>query len=541
MGGLTRRRVLKSGAAFAGGGMLTALSPDLVRGVTDLLISGQQSPNLSGTRTVANFAAGSGPQELGIQNLAGMEAQGPNAIAARTDGSLAILDTVNRRIAIVRGNRIQRTISLPAGGYPSDLQEAGGQLYVLDAGDNQVIEVSDNSRRSWALAAQSRGRTSGLSDAGAGALGVTEDDTASYRLAEGHASRAPGYLTAAGDRVHIEYEYPTINRHRANAYVGSTRVPVETQSFLGSVSVAGVDAAGRTYLLSSELIRGQTGIEVDLVLRRVERGGSVSALARVPVRNRWFNPTRAVTVTPSGHAFAIFPERGGTLLLELEWQPRLAALAAPLVLPTSKFEALAYNNINVCRQDAKNTADTYYAHAWYCYQANYDLCTQNIGGTNYTSQRPNYITGLGWYGYVPYAWNGWRTVAEFDSDMAASKSAGHTRTTPIGGMSCASGVDCSGFIQRCWGISDTKYNDTGLTAWCSNIADFDVQNPPPWMHLGDMYRWPGVHVRMHDNYNGPFTGVYCYESIGDPGRVNWTFYPWSAFNGAQWCIGAFGC
>jgi hypothetical protein len=46
MPGFTQRNVLKSGAALAGGGVFTALSPDFVRGATDLLILAQQGPNL---------------------------------------------------------------------------------------------------------------------------------------------------------------------------------------------------------------------------------------------------------------------------------------------------------------------------------------------------------------------------------------------------------------------------------------------------------------------------------------------------------------
>lgn len=534
MPGTTRRRILKSGVALAGGGMLTALSPEFVRGVSDLVILGQQNPDLSGTRTIANFLAGSGPQELGIQSAALMEPQGPNAIAARADGSLAILDTVNRRIAIVRGDRTQRTISLPTTVYPADLQESGGRLYVLDSGGNQIIEVDDYIVRSQRLPAQSFGRTSGLVDAGNGTIGVVEEDAASYRLTDGRTALAPGYPVGGGEIVRIEYEHSTLARRRASVFLGSTKVPVATRGFLGSVTVAGADAAGRVYLLISELIRGQIGNEVDLVLQRIERNGSVSAITRVPVRNRWYNPTRAVTIASSGQAFAIFPTRSGTILLELSWVPQISALAAPFILDAPKFEALAVNPIGVCRQAAWDTANTYYSHAWYCSQANYDLCTQS----GYTSQRPAFITGLGWYGWVPYDWGGWVTVAGFDSDMAANKTAGNTSLAVV---ACSSGVDCSGFIQRCWGINNAKYNDTGLLSWCTNVAVLDQYNPPPWMQRSDMYRLPGQHVRMHDQYQAQSTGVYVFEAAGDPGRVGWGYYSWAQLNGYEWCLGSFSC
>jgi hypothetical protein len=526
----TRRNVLKSGAALAGGGVFTALSPEFVRGVTDLLILGQQRPDLSGTQTIAQFPAGAGPQELGIKNLELMEPQGPNAIAARADGSLAILDTVNRRVAITRGSNIERTISLAGTIYPTDLQEAGGRLYVLDGGSNQILEVDDSTIRTIPLPAASFGRTSGLMDAGNGVIAVIEEGLSYYRVAAGRGTLAPGFPLPSGEVVEVEYEHPSNAKRKANIELGSNEIKIKTNSFLGSVTVAGFDAAGRTYLLSSELIPGQTGNEVDLVVTRVERDGKVSDLARIPVRNRWFNPTRAVAIAPSGQAFAIYPQRSGTLLLELTWQSRLEPLAAALVLPALEFEARAANAITVCRSSAIDTANSYLNHGWNCSQANYNTCQG--------SQRPAFLTGPGFYTNIPYDWDGWQTLSEFDSDIAANKTAGNTSQVIL---FCTTGVDCSGFIQRCWNINDQKYNDTGLTNWCTTIALLDKDNPPPWMNPGDMYRLPLQHARMHDFYASGNTGVYVDEAPGDPGRTYFGYYSWAQLSGYQWCIANFSC
>jgi hypothetical protein len=245
MPGFTRRNVLKSGAALAGGGVLTALSPQFVRGVTDLLILGQQGPNLSGTQTIEQFSAGAGPQELGIQDRELMEPQGPNAIAARADGSLAILDTVNRRVAIVRGSSIERTISLPGAIYPTDLQEAGGRLFVLDGGGNQILEVDNSVIQRITLPAASYGRTSGLMDAGNGAVAVIEEGLSYYRVAAGRGSLAPGFPLPSGEVAEVEYEHPAKPKRKANIELGSKEVKIKSTNFLGSVTVAGVDAAGR--------------------------------------------------------------------------------------------------------------------------------------------------------------------------------------------------------------------------------------------------------------------------------------------------------
>lgn len=533
MSNLTRRRVLQSGAALAGGSLLTAISPDLVRGAAEALVLGQQRLDLSATRVVGEFAAGSGSQQLGIWDFPGVEPEGPNAVAAMRDGSVAILDTVNRRVAIVRGSRVQRTVGIPQAIYARDILEVGGHLFVLDRSGDQILRVDSSATVVGALVPHSGNAATFLLDAG-GTLGVVEQDAMSYRIAAGRASMAPGFITASGQGLHVDYERAQLRRF-ATAHIGPTAVPMQTRSILASVTPAGTDDSGRTYLLTAELIQGAVGLDVDLVVHRVESDGYVSGQARVPVRGRWFNPARSVSISPTGQAIAIVPLKTRTLLLELEWQPQVAPLAAALVIPQGAFEALATNTIGVCRSTAISIANDYHSHSWYCTLSNYNQCSQN----GYTSQRPSYITGYNrYYATIPYNWGGWKTMSQFDTDMSNSKTAGNTSPNAV--LTCSSGVDCSGYVQQCWGITNQKYNDSGLTAWCFGGSSVDTVNGPTGMQSGDYYQLPGSHARLHDSYGLYNASAWVYESVGSPGCVQYVNYSWSSFSGYKYWFGNFG-
>lgn len=177
------------------------------------------------------------------------------------------------------------------------------------------------------------------------------------------------------------------------------------------------------------------------------------------------------------------------------------------------------------RTSALLTAQGYYMHDWVCNSYNYATC----GG----STRPGYITAPNnTYHEVPYQWGGYRSVSQFDGDMSANKTAGDVNTSHSW-QSCASGVDCSGFIQNCWGQTSQKYDDSDFITFCSEApSEYEL-----WE--ADMWRLPGTedhgaHVRLHRGYDYNYTGAYVYESSTSYGGRVWAaYYGWSGLTDYQ--------
>jgi hypothetical protein len=538
----TRRGVLKAASALGATSLFSTATPDLFRSGNALLTWAQTRANLQGTRTVAAFGGGSGPQQLGLRTAAGTMPDGANALAARRDGSVAVLDTLNRRIAIVRGSSITQLIPLANAIYPRDILESNGALYVLDAAGDQVLEISRTTVRSLPLPRESRRAASGLTIGSNGnRVAVVEEDAYSYGLDHGRGARVQSFPGGGTSRAQVTYGSKRLDRRNAAISLGSGGTAnIETSGPLGSAVPVGFDDSGNAYVLVAELVNTPgRGIGVDLTVRRFAPDGTALGRARVPVRGRSTNPTRVVTIAPNGDAFALFTEETVTLVVALEWQATLAALPPVLRLPEVGVAA-AVNDIPACRDATRNTAYyNYYDSQWYCAAAN--MSTSRPPGTNQCGGLfPTYITAPNYYYQYPYKWNGWANNAGFIASMNAGKQAGNYDAVI---RDCTDGLDCSGFVQRCWGISDQKYNDWQLADWfCTNKADIDPGNPPPWMQVGDAYDLRGGHIRMHDIYASLETGVYVYECAAANGERVWnTFYGWNSQNSYEWCIGNFHC
>ncbi len=115
---------------------------------------------------------------------------------------------------------------------------------------------------------------------------------------------------------------------------------------------------------------------------------------------------------------------------------------------------------------------------------------------------PPYLSGstAKTYESVSYNWGGFDSVAEFNNKIVKNKmKAGNVndKISPL--LSCAAGVDCSGYVSRAWGLTSK------LGTW--DIASNKITEEIDWsvMKPGDVYINPGVHValyRMKDDFFG---------------------------------------
>lgn len=94
------------------------------------------------------------------------------------------------------------------------------------------------------------------------------------------------------------------------------------------------------------------------------------------------------------------------------------------------------------------TAQSYWNSQWWCN-------SENIAPlAGYT--KPRFLTTTGWHYFVPYNWGGWDTFNQFIGKMVDGQRAGNINTSNV--FVNHGGVDCSGYVQRCWGISSHKHD-----------------------------------------------------------------------------------
>jgi hypothetical protein len=113
---------------------------------------------------------------------------------------------------------------------------------------------------------------------------------------------------------------------------------------------------------------------------------------------------------------------------------------------------------------------------------------------------PSWVT-VGSNTSMAYCWGGFSTPASFTAGLTHGLSAGDDDCTTNGDGSenCSLGVDCSGFVSRCWALT-TKYSTSTLPNISTAYSSATLVQP------GDIFNYAGSHVRLVEtNYaNGSY-------------------------------------
>ncbi|MCP5063324.1 MAG: C40 family peptidase, partial [Ignavibacteriae bacterium] len=117
---------------------------------------------------------------------------------------------------------------------------------------------------------------------------------------------------------------------------------------------------------------------------------------------------------------------------------------------------LGKTNSGVSRTEALRIADKYVLHQYIC-------SSSNLAPSNVTAPDGDVVRTPDWLmeginARIPYKWGGFNTIDQFDAGMLSGKYAGDIHTNGV--SSYAVGVDCSGYVSRCWNMdyhASTRY------------------------------------------------------------------------------------
>ena len=181
----------------------------------------------------------------------------------------------------------------------------------------------------------------------------------------------------------------------------------------------------------------------------------------------------------------------------------LSAATAILLVTTSTLGfAIPRSEVLVC-------AKSYANHPW-------RSGSSNLTASCSTAYKSIYSPGD--YVGLPYDWGGYMTLFEFDQQIAKGYGAGSYPDDGV--LSCTAGLDCSGFVSKCWAAG--HYSTSTMYKTSSEIAATEVLP-------GDVYNKAGYHVALYSNTLA--NGVpLLYESAGYNVHIN-TTGGWSYLSG----------
>jgi cell wall-associated NlpC family hydrolase len=311
---------------------------------------------------------------------------------------------------------------------------------------------------------------------------------------------------------------------------------------LGSFELAGVDRKGTMYLDLSLILQ-----EIPLKVRRevwmISPEGTITGKIHIPTHyfTRFSNDLR---VTETGNIYHMISSEDGIRVLKWTLDGKADRFFEG-VYPEKFQKYLHYNDsikpdngqkksfgkittlTTVTRSEALAIGDSYAVHEWSCTSANL------TGPSGVTASDGLLIITPSWIQpgdnvRVPYKWGGFSTLPDFDAGLLNGKYAGDRYTGKSSGSRDAVGVDCSGFVSRCW-----KLNTHYSTWMMSNTQPLITQPYNSWDDLkpGDAIHMVG-HVRLAvDNLAGGSILAVEAAGGGTDWRVNYRTYKYSQLEG----------
>ncbi len=163
----------------------------------------------------------------------------------------------------------------------------------------------------------------------------------------------------------------------------------------------------------------------------------------------------------------------------------------------------------ISRDEVMVRAKAYAYHPWTC-------TTANLTATCDSGYQSEYVPGD--YMGLPYDWGGYKTLFQFDQEIAQGHGAGSYPADGV--LSCTSGLDCSGYVSKCW---DAGHNTT------SSMNDISSIIAQASLLPGDALNTPGYHVVLFSHLLGTGEPV-LYEAVGYNTHIN-TNGGWSYVSG----------
>ncbi|MGC9057307.1 MAG: hypothetical protein ACP5J6_10700 [Candidatus Saccharicenans sp.] len=502
------------------------------------------------------FTLGWGDQENQVGILRTPERlYGPRSIEVdEKTGRILILDTENKRVSLFDfyGNPIHQVF---IDQRPDQvLLTKNETLLVLNCSENNIYEFNLNGRLlSRTSISFLKSPISGLSLTN-GFLDLEATDGNTYRFFRliNQKKETPANLkplrTIGKIKGNYRYLLEKNSAKKAWLKVFNTRNILKKEILitpeagnLETIELLGFDETNNIYLVIEESIN--PGWIIKRYLKKLDAGGNLLARTVLPYSNYAY-VFKDLKLTPSGKIYQMLPADNGLTILV--WASGTAGTAGsendihdslefffsrlnlteginkePIFVSTADKELSATNLSlqSIAPDDIIHRAEQY-AGLQFSVKANNITPAGGIycgGKTVETYVRtPGTCTG------VLYKWGGFSGITgvtsatdcgyNFVEGLNAGLYAGDINTATSFGSCCAVGVDCSGFISQCWGLS-SKASTSTLPSSAYKLYSND------FLESGDALDNPGSHAMLF--YRRETDGRFIvYESSGNDWKVS---------------------
>lgn len=318
-------------------------------------------------------------------------------------------------------------------------------------------------------------------------------------------------------------------RHGVSVHLSSLDSPVsfafEIQEDIAYADLIGVDARGNIALLV-EVYEQEVPLRIRRNILRLSPDGRILLRFTVPMV-KYLTTMKDFDLDAEGRIYQLLSDREGVTIVQ--WSTRSAHAPFTAELSSSLSEPIHFNDIVPVeeavtgfpemptavssRSLALRIAESYVV-------ARYTCSAANLSPSDVVAPDGDVVRTPGWLvagpnARVPYKWGGFNTLVQYASGLVAGNYAGDINTAGV--SSSAVGVDCSGFVSRCWQLG-AHYSTSAMPSITTIY--------PSWADLkpGDAIHKVG-HVRLFLEKT-PNGALRVAEAAGRDWSVNyWTYLP----------------
>ena len=259
-------------------------------------------------------------------------------------------------------------------------------------------------------------------------------------------------------------------------------------------------------ILEREMIKGKK-VYIENRISEYKNGKKIGmALAEETSRYAMI-PHKYLLATENGKVYQLVCNENNVSLLELKISKEEKTNLNKDFVEEIIGENIIGNPDFATMSTDQDRIDAYYAaidicsHQWY-----YNPSTMKTP-TSSTTLAPDHLRGTNsiYVDGIPYKWGGFDDIDNFTIKISQGKKAGNIRLYTV---SSVTGIDCSGFISRIYGLS-TKLGTKTMSTQFKDITWVDIE-------MGDIANYYGSHVWMYydhqHDWQDNWLGCWTYES-----------------------------
>ncbi|VEJ35920.1 Uncharacterised protein [Aedoeadaptatus ivorii] len=434
--------------------------------------------------------------------------------------SVVILDNANNKITRISGQKDKKEFPVTID-HPAMVSEENNNIYILDIADKKVEVIQeDGISRIYEIDLDENEAISEFEVVN-GCVYITyfagEEQTTAY-VNQGKAFVAE---KAIDGRISNGYIY-TFELDEGSEYANNGNMNIFK---IDGKQIAALRITSKNPLGGAKLL-GMNGNGNYIISKTVKIGEqNKNLLTEIDANNNVINEEEVETKVDVLEPFVFDSDRVYNLkenvseltmtAITVEGQPELIDEESKLEISPEKVPPSVL--ASTTRSAIMNNARSYHtSFSWNC-------TNQNISSMS-GYKKPRYIQGAGTYTCMPYCWGGFDSRSSFLNGLNKGGRAGNIRTSTSSKVANTYGLDCSGYVSRCWGLSSKR--GTGNIEGVATRISYSSLQP------GDALNKSG-HVMLFEkrDSNGDYV-LYESTQLNGYDRVSHTIRGKSSVEGA---------